>query len=89
MPISMNEAQNFMLKPKDNDKPCAAFLQYSELDLIEMSRLRQQLKYSKSIHPDFQIDMETILTNYEGESIFMLFKENLSVYSFLEDQINR
>jgi len=39
-PISMNEAQNFMLKPKDNDKPCAAFLQYSELDLIEMSRLR-------------------------------------------------
>jgi len=33
--------------------------------------------------------METILTNYEGESIFMLFKENLSVYSFLEDQINR
>lgn len=89
----MNEAKNFMLKPFEKsksklNKPCAAFLQYSELSLIEMKRLReQQSKYS--IDEDFMIDMETIVTNYEGESVFTLFKKDNKVYSFLEEQINR
>jgi len=54
-------------------------LLYSELDLIDLKRLKRQLS-QYSIDDEFKLDIETIVANYEHESIFMMFKEDNDVY---------
>lgn len=50
---------------------------FSEVDLQELSKIQEALDARQKI-PD--IDLDTILSTYEGHTIFSIFFDNIAVY---------
>ena len=60
------------------------FRTYSELDLYELEQINNQIKESIKI-PD--IDLESILSVYEGNTIFSIYFDKIQVYEQLHSQL--
>ena len=60
------------------------FRTYSELDLYELQQINNQIKESIKI-PD--IDLESILSVYEGNTIFSIYFDQIQVYEQLHSQL--
>ena len=61
-------------------------MNYSEIDLMQLEALREACKSNKKI---LQIDLEVLLCNFDGQSVFSICFDQITfydyVYSRLED----
>ena len=53
------------------------FRTFSEVDLFELKRIQEAIEKRKKIP---KIDMEAIVSNFEGHTIFSVFQEHIDVY---------
>ena len=61
------------------------FRTYSELDLHGLEEINKQLDESSGKMPE--IDLETILSVYEGRTIFSIYFDKIQVYEQIHSQL--
>ena len=57
---------------------------YSELDLVQLENINQAVK-SNAIIPTVEIG--TVLSTFEGHTLFTLYYENINVYQRIQEQL--
>ena len=80
---SNNKGNYYYLTTKANEAESSnvfqgGFQTYSELDLIEIRRLQELFNSNRVIK---KIDMSTIYSVFDGQSIFTLFEGYLRIYN--------
>jgi len=88
-PITMNDKKNLILKPHFRNDPSAVFTNYSELDLIRLQLVTEELN-DGHVDEDFNMGIETTVANFNGQTIFMLFKDEIIAYQLiLKEYLNK
>ena len=81
--IETNEYGNFYFK-SEGRQAWTLFRTFSEIDLAELSHIRAAISRSiklPSIHP------QTIVSSFEGHTIFSIFQEQINVYEQILEQM--
>ena len=76
----------FISKKRDSTKTYTGMVYrtYSEVDLLEIQDIKNTLEKKEDM---IYIDMETILSTYEGHTIFSIFQHYFEVYEKIYSQI--
>ena len=58
---------------------------FTELDLLELRHINRALRAGLKTH---EIDMDTILSTFEGHTIFSIYFDNIQVYEQILEQLD-
>ena len=77
--------QTIVVKNLNTELDGIIYRTYSEVDLLDLAEIKMQHDNKEMLH---HIDVDTLLSTYEGHTVFSIYYSHLDVYEKIAEQFH-